>query len=249
MNYLDHTITVGSCDMDVWGHLKPTTILSICQETAYMHSTTYGFGFDHLLEKGAAWVLSRAAVQIERLPKWHDQITVRTWHKGSSGIFSLRDYIFYDASMTPIIRVTTSWLIINIASRRILRASSIFDANDSYEKLIYPHHAIEQEAQKVALPSGALLSLGSHRVLYSDLDVNHHVNNTRYLEWACDHSAQQMMPQRVLQGFTINFNHEAKYGEQVDIAGETGVAEDIFKVEGTSKGRSIFAAELHYADL
>lgn len=248
MNYLDHPLTVGSCDMDVWGRLKPTTILSICQETAYMHSTTYGFGFEQLLEKRAAWVLSRAEVQIERLPKWHDQITVRTWHKGASGIFSLRDYIFYDSDQRPIIRVSTSWLIINIASRRILRVGNIFGDDDGYERVIYPHHAIEREPQRVTMPLDEAITLGDHTVLYSDLDVNRHVNNTRYLEWACDHSPQQMIQERELEGFTINFNHEAKYGERVTLLGAAPVKDQMI-IEGTAEGRSIFTVNLSYRSI
>ncbi len=210
-----------------------------------MHSTTYGFGFDHLLEKGAAWVLSRAEVKIERLPKWHDQITVRTWHKGASGVFSLRDYIFYDAEQKPIIRVSTSWLIINIASRRIQRASNIFGGDDGYERVIYPHHAIEREPQRVTLPCEGVVTLAEHTVRYSDLDVNHHVNNTRYLEWACDHSPEQMIQERELEGFIINFNHEAKYGERVTLSGAAPKKEQMI-IEGCAEGRSIFTVSLSY---
>lgn len=243
--YLEHTFEVGSCDMDIWGFLKPATILSLCQESAYMHSTRMGFGYDRLLESGAAWVLSRAKCLIQRLPKWGEKITLRTWHKGQSGLFSLRDYQFYDQSGAEIITVTTSWLIINLATRRISRVDRIFSADDPFKLSEYHHDAIATEVERLEMPTEQI-SLGEHYVRYSDMDVNRHVNNARYMEWACDNSAQQMDPALRLESFCINFNHEAKYDECVALQGVTSVSKAL--IEGAIQGRSIFCVELCYCD-
>ncbi len=241
--YLQHTFEVGSCDMDIWGFMKPATILSLCQESAYMHSTRMGFGYDRLHEIGAAWVLSRAKCLIHRLPKWGEKITLRTWHKGQSGLFSLRDYQFMDESGAEIITVTTSWLIINLATRRITRVDRIFSADDPFKLHEYNCDAIAHPAERLEMPT-AQISLGEHHVRYSDLDVNQHVNNARYMEWACDNTEQLMDPNSRLTSFCINFNHEAKYGEIVEIKGVNDLSKSL--VEGSIQGRSIFCAELCY---
>ncbi len=232
--------------MDVWGYLKPTSILHICQEVAYMHSSKLGFGFDRLLEIGAAWVLSRVKVEIERLPIWRERITVRTWHKRQSGLFALRDYIFYDQQGEPIIRVTTSWLIINTKTRRITRVDRVFSADEPFKLVSYPHDAIEAEAEKVNELSDGI-TLGSHRVVYSDMDLNHHVNNAKYMEWACDNSPQQMLSNRFLSHFCLNFNHEATYNEEVTLQSSQDT-EDKFIIAGCVSGRSIFTAQLQYGE-
>ncbi|MFI3316746.1 MAG: acyl-ACP thioesterase domain-containing protein [Rikenellaceae bacterium] len=244
--YLDHSFTVCSHEMDLWGFLKPASILNICQEVAYMHSSLYGFGFDSLVERGLAWVLSRVKIEIDRLPVWREKIVVRTWHKGESGIFSLRDYIFYDQDNQPIIRVTTSWIIINIASRRLQRPSRIFGADEPFKLLLYTEDAIEEPAEKIEL-RGQSMPLSDHYVSYSDLDVNQHVNNAKYLEWVCDRSPQQMQKNRYLKGLNINFNHEATFGQLVTMSAATPAC-DIFFVEGHVDSRSIFTAELLYGD-
>ncbi len=245
-NYLEYSFIVGSCDMDLWGNLKPTVILNICQEVAYMHSTRSGFGFEKLMELGTAWVLSRAAIEIDRLPKWGEQITVRTWHKGQSGLFSLRDYIFFDAQGEEIIRATTSWLIINIMTRRITRVDRLFSDDQALRLIEYPNHAIEQEAARVVAPVECC-TLSEHAVTYSDLDVNHHVNNARYLEWICDNSPQQMEQERHLSHIVLNFNHEAKHNECVSISATNPMADKIV-MSGTVEGRDIFTAELNYTN-
>lgn len=244
--YLDHTFDVGSCDMDMWGFMKPTVILNICQEAAYMHSTLLGFGYNTLVAMNLAWVLSRAKVEIERLPVWGERIRVRTWHKRESGLFGLRDYIFFDEELQPIIRATTSWLIINLATRRITRVDRVFGADKPLSVVACPHDAIEQEAPRLSMPEGAH-SLEEHRVVYSDVDVNHHVNNAKYLEWACDNSAQQIGKERQLSSFCLNFNHEARFGESISLSGIDADL-DTLLLSGDVSARNIFVAELNYKD-
>ncbi len=242
--YLDHTFEVSSCDMDVWGFLRPTAILNLCQESAYMHSTTMGFGFEHLKANDLAWVLSRVRVEIERLPVWHEKITVRTWHKRESGLFGVRDYIFFDGEQKPIIKVTSSWLIINRSTRRVMRIDRVFGGADGvYSVSSYAQDALESEAEKIDFAEVGM-GLGDHSVRYSDLDVNEHVNNAKYLEWACDYSPRQMERGVQLSGFSLNFNHEAKYPETICLS--RGASDNPLTIKGEVEGRNIFVAELRY---
>ncbi|MFI3333142.1 MAG: acyl-ACP thioesterase domain-containing protein [Rikenellaceae bacterium] len=243
-NYLDHTFVVTSYDMDIWGYMRPTAILNICQEVAYIHSAQKDLGFDTLLSHNMAWVLSRVKVAIERLPVWREQVRVRTWHKRQSGVFSLRDYIFYDADDKAIIRVTTSWLIINLESRRIIRADKIFNNEGALTLAEYPHDAITEEAERIEIPTERC-SAGDHKVYYSDMDVNHHVNNTRYLEWACDHSPKQMQPDVTLKGLCINFNHEAKFEDVVSLS-TAPISPETTLIEGSIAQKNIFAVTMEY---
>ncbi len=122
--YLDHIFEVGSCDIDVWGLLKPTSILNICQEAAYMHSTQMGFGFDRLVEQNSAWVLSRVECQLARLPKWHERVRVRTWHKRQSGIFSLIEYMYAFVSKSE----DTAYVILRVEDNQ--QATDILTKNN-----------------------------------------------------------------------------------------------------------------------
>ncbi len=245
-NYLDYTFVVSSADIDIWGALKPAAILAICQDMAYRQSASMGGGYDALAAHNMTWVLSRAKVCIDRVPRWHESLTVRTWHKGQSGIFSLRDYIFYDSSQEPIIRVTSSWLIINVESRRIARVDKIFNQTDLSSLPEYQYDAIPDPAERIDSLQGGE-KLGEHMVRYSDMDVNRHVNNTRYMEWACDYSQMQMQCGEALKGFTINFNHEAKYQDVVVISSSAQPSSRVV-IEGADSQRNIFAVVLEYGE-
>ncbi len=241
--YLDHIFEVGSCDIDVWGLLKPTSILNICQEAAYMHSTQMGFGFDRLVEQNSAWVLSRVECQLARLPKWHERVRVRTWHKRQSGIFSLRDYIFFDADDEPIVSITTSWLIINTATRRIVRPEQVL--GDTVTLVNYPLDALPHEAERITVGANRNFAT-EHTVRYSDMDVNHHVNNAKYLEWVCDAIPQQMDENAHLTSIAINFNHEAVYNDVVTL-NSSSIADSHIVIDGSTAGRNLFVASLGYS--
>ncbi len=241
--YLEHSIVVSSADVDARGEFKPAALLSLCQEVAYMHSSRLGFGFERLRALNLAWVLSRAEVRIERMPRWREEITVKTWHKGQSGLFSLRDYTFTNAEGEELVRVTTSWLIINIATRRITRLDRVPQGDTPIKFCIYERDAIEGEAPRIDAIEGGYAA-DSHSVRYSDIDLNQHVNNAKYVEWLIDRSPRQCNENLQLKMLAINFNHEALIGEVVDISVvEEG---DSISIDGASKGCNIFTSHLTY---
>ena len=65
----------------------------------------------------------------------------------------------------------------------------------------------------MGLPATVDAIEGEERILrripsYFDLDVNQHVNNTRYADWACDALGVDLMRDYCLESMLINFNAE-----------------------------------------
>ena len=245
-NLLERQYTVGSVDVDSRGNMRLSAILNICQEIAYEHSTLMGFGFETLRELNLAWVLSRATIRIERLPLWRENIKVETWHKRQSGLFSLRDYIFYNSESEPIVRVTTSWLIINLASRRITRLDRVSTSSHHIEFHTYACDAIAEESARLDMPT-QVVSEEPHHVRYSDIDLNQHVNNAKYVEWLIDRAEEHNADCQQIKELVINFNHEALRGQQIEISSHTNTPH--IYLEGKYMGRNIFVALIEYGCL
>ena len=53
------------------------------------------------------------------------------------------------------------------------------------------------------------------KVRRSDLDINQHVNNVNYIEWAVESVPEEIYNQKTLTGLEINFRAESKYGDRV----------------------------------
>ena len=162
--------------------LKPTSFMDMAQEMAYLAANEKGFGYDALMEKGTVWVLSRMNIKFLKYPEWRDEVIMTTWHKGPSGPFFLRDFILASAESGPLVRATSSWVVMDVNSRRLCRAKGIVGGDTSC-----PVHAVETPAGKVILTKGIEPeNVGSHVVRYSDVDLLGHTNNARYVVWAMD---------------------------------------------------------------
>ena len=170
-------ITVPCYDTDASWRLKPTSFMNLAQEAAGRHAVYLGFGYDDLIASNTAWILSRVHVEFIDAPLWRDNITLTTWHKGLNRIFFLRDFIITDSEGRERVKATTSWLVMNLETRRLVRDPKLME-----EGTVCTDNVIETPADKVQMPKGAEPELvGQHAVSYSDIDTNGHTNNAMYM--------------------------------------------------------------------
>ena len=236
---------VPSFDVDMSSTLKPVSFLNYAQEAANIHADYIGVGFDSMQVTRKGWVLSRMHVVFHRLPKWRDNINVLSWHKGASGLLFLRDFeVFDNASREKLISATTSWLVIDIDTRRLSKYPE-FTEN---EEMCIKEDVIAEQPPKITMPKGVEPEhVMSHAVNYSDLDMVGHVNNVKYTEWAMNVLALDVVSERRLKELVINFNNEVKAGDVVELYRYCEHGEDgslAFYIEGRVGDKSSFVEKL-----
>lgn len=239
---LQHQYTIPCYDTDASWHLKPASFMNYAQEAAGQHAIILGFGYDELIRTNTAWILSRMHIKFLDTPKWRDRVTLTTWHKGLNRLFYLRDFIMTDAQDNAIIKATTSWLVLNLETRRLVRDPELMD-----EGTVNAEHVLETPADKVQMPKDIVPEMVmEHVVSYSDVDANAHANNAMYMQWAMDAVEYEMTSAHQVKELTINFNHETKAGDLVKIYRAVVEKEDgvhVF-VEGKVEDISSFTVEL-----
>jgi acyl-ACP thioesterase len=169
-------------------------------------------------------------------------VTLQTWHKGLNRLFFLRDFLMTDSNGNVRVKATTSWLVMNLETRRLVRDPNLMDAEG-----VCSENVIETPADKVQMPKDVEPELAmSHKVEYSDVDMNAHANNAMYMQWAMDAVGYEVTSQRNVQSLTINFNNEIKPQEQVDLYRAMIDAEDGLHVfiEGKVEEKSAFIVEI-----
>ena len=171
---------VLSNEADIHHRASLYSLSNYLQEAARSHAEKLGWGVELLRSQQQFWVLTRLIIEVEAYPKPGQTITVTTWPKGTDRLFALRD--FEVALGNKIIaRATSSWALLDLKSRR----PNGLDAMNTimFERVAI--HAIEAIPDK--LPAPAVDARASyHTVTYSELDLNGHVNNTRYINWLLD---------------------------------------------------------------
>ncbi|NOU58965.1 acyl-[acyl-carrier-protein] thioesterase [Marinifilum caeruleilacunae] len=203
---------IGSFDSDFKGRVKLTSICNYLQEIAGMHADALNWGIDKLMQQNLSWVLTRLKVKVLQYPKWTEEITVETWPTGIEGLFGNRDFRILDSQGNAIILASSSWLIINLKSKRPARPHSIIE-NAKFENAekVFP-----SPLQKLVTKVNSQSSLEVN-VHFSDIDINQHVNNVKYIKWIIDSCPIEKLQSNCIDEFMINFLHEAKYNEQLSV--------------------------------
>ena len=235
-------LTIQCYETDAAWRLKPASFMNFAQEAAGNHAVYLGFGYDELIAKNTAWILSRVHVVFNDTPKWKEDITLTTWHKGLNRLFFLRDFVLTDKEGRERVKATTSWLVLDLATRRLVRDPKLME-----DGTVCTDNAIETPADKVQMPKDIeAVHVMDHVVAYSDVDMNGHTNNAMYMQWAMDAVVYDISSTMPVKEFTINFNHETKPGDVVAVYKARiieGEGRRVY-VEGKVDGQSAFCVEI-----
>ncbi|MBO5708490.1 MAG: hypothetical protein J6S01_04055 [Bacteroidales bacterium] len=233
--------TIPCYDTDASGRLKPASFMNLAQEAAGQHAVYLGFGYDDLIVTNTAWILSRVHIRFVDTPMWKDDVVLSTWHKGLNRLFFVRDFRLTDKEGRTRVEATTSWLVMNLETRRLVRDPQLREGSECLEDVI------ATPAGKVQMPKDVEPQLMfEHLVAYSDIDVNGHANNAMYMQWAMDAVDYDIASTRPVKEVTINFNHETKAGDVVALYKSIIKTEDGRRVyvEGKVGDTSAFCVEI-----
>lgn len=233
--------TIPCYDTDASGRLKPASFMNLAQEAAGQHAVYLGFGYDDLIATNTAWILSRVHIRFVDTPMWKDDVVLTTWHKGANRLFFVRDFRLTDKDGRTRVEATTSWLVMNLETRRLVRDPQLREGSECLEDVI------ATPAGKVQMPKDVEPQLMfEHLVAYSDIDVNGHANNAMYMQWAMDAVDYDIASTRPVKEVTINFNHETKAGDIVALYKSIIKTEDGRRVyvEGKVGDTSAFCVEI-----
>ncbi len=234
----DHIITCYEADANQL--MRPTAMLDLMQEAANVNASTLGFGYDEMINSNTAWVLSRIHVKFINTPKWRQEVNLKTWHKGVSKLFYLRDFILSDKEENPLVVATTSWLIIDLNTRRLVRNNDLALSDTAMD-------AIPTPADKVVMPVDIEPELvRKHPVTWSEIDANGHVNNVKYAVWAIDAVTPEDIKEKPLKEILINYDAEVMPMDVVKISRIRQETEDglVYYITGKVADKQNFAVKL-----
>ncbi len=200
MRHSNH-LTTKSYFINRFGKLSTSFMFYQMQDIAWEHANLLGFGYEKLKKDQQFWVLSRLLVKIVRRPVWAEDFTLETWSRGTDGFYGYRDFNFIDKEGNIIIQATSSWLVLDAATRRIVRLSD-FEEFPQYEESVFG-----ENAGKVKSPQSDS-KLEFTPVLFNEIDINQHFNTGRYIERIIDGYDFAFHEKNELIEFEINFLKE-----------------------------------------
>ena len=238
--------TIDDMVADCFGSLKLSALLYYAQEAAGNHSALLGVDHDTLSNHRLFWAVTRHRVQITRLPKRGETITVETWPMPTTKIAYPRSMVAYDENGNELFRSISLWVLMDMDNRSMIlpgKSGIIVDGSITGNELAVPHSIIPK-----------VMANEQHRaVTYSCLDRNGHMNNTRYLDWVDDLLPSQFHASRCPQEFVICYHAEAMEGQNISLAWELNedgclqVDAHREKTDVSDKKERVFSAQVLFA--
>ncbi|MFY0684944.1 MAG: acyl-[acyl-carrier-protein] thioesterase [Balneola sp.] len=169
---------IRASEVDTLGRITMSAICSLFQEVAGNHALILNFDITDLHKKGLTWVLHRMDIKIDQFPRWRESITIETWPAAGDALRAYRNYRILDSEGNELGVCLSYWMMINMKSRRPTRMTE--DILNT--RLSDREHVLPVRSDKIPKVSEATSEV-QISVRRSDLDMNQHVNNARYVEW------------------------------------------------------------------
>ena len=199
---IEHIITPDEADFT--GKWRPGDIFRAMQRAAEVHAVELGWGYSVLKERNIAWVLTRTQVKMEAYPRVWDQITIATWTGLIKHSVFPRYFEFRASDGTVLGKAVTLWVLLNLSERCMVSAekAQIEVPADEGHPAALPFPSAPRELK------GIEPTLTEKRPVYTDFDINGHVNNTRYIDWLCDLFAPERYREKFIRELIVNYAGE-----------------------------------------
>ncbi len=206
----EETFSIRSYEVEPGGRASVQAICQYLQEGASNHAKELGFSVENMIAHNLTWVMSRLHVEVDRYPTWRDRVKLTTWPSRQNGLMATREFLLHAPGGERLARATSAWLLIDLKRRRPVRLP------DFILELLLPdrERALEDSFAKMVPPEVDSYE-SRFDVRWSDLDLNAHVNNVRYVEWAIEGLPPTFREGRCMKALEVNFRLETRYGATV----------------------------------
>ena len=204
----ENVLRASECDLS--SQWKPSAILENMQEMAGKHAELLGVGRNALMQQGMVWVLTRVEVEMDRYPRHTDTVATETFPMPVRRWFFPRYFIFRDEQGQELGRAGSLWVLLDVTTRKMARPDAVARLMPDNSDLLAP----------LGLPAtvsevSGTLQAGTLSPLYTDLDMNGHVNNVKYMDWCCNALGIDVLRRRCLRRFDINYDLEIRPGQEI----------------------------------
>lgn len=231
---------VDDLHADRFGRLKSSSILYFVQEAAGRHwQHIEGETNQHC---GLYWVIIRHRVQVTRLPRKGETVRLETWPMPTTRVAYPRSVVAYDEQGSELFRSISLWVLMDPETRAMV----LPDKSGVLVKGILRGNELPSPRSLAPASLGAQVE---RTVRFTDLDVNGHMNNARYLDWLADLLPGSFHRDHFIRDMTLGYLSEALEEDrllqqwQMDENGHLRL--EITRPDG-EKGHRIFSADVIY---
>ena len=192
-------------------------------------------GREKTLDKGILWIVGLQRAEISRMPVYDEQIVLKSWPGKTMHLFFPRYYQIETAAGEVLVRASALWSLVDQETRKL-----VFP--EKYGVVIEGVSTGEEISLPVSPRKLELTEESPFRVPFSYVDLNGHMNNTRYFDLAEDLIPAAAAGRRLCRA-SVEYACEARLGEKLSVAVEE--AGGCFYISGDGE-KEIFRMVMEY---
>ncbi|KAJ9168406.1 hypothetical protein P3X46_019934 [Hevea brasiliensis] len=219
------------------------TLMNHLQETALNHVKTAGLLVDgfgstpEMSKRNLIWVVTRMQVLVDRYPTWGDVVQVDTWVSASGKNGMRRDWLVRDSKTgETLTRASSVWVMMNKLTRRLSKIpEEVRGEIEPY--FLNSDLVVDEDSRKLPKldENTADYVLKGLTPRWSDLDINQHVNNVKYIGWILESAPLPILESHELSAITLEYRREC---------GRDSVLQSLTAVSGSGIGNLANAGEI-----
>ena len=200
-------LLLRSKDVDLHRRLRTSRLFELLQEASIRHTEELGMGRDKTLDKGILWMVGLQRAEIRRMPVYDEQIVLKSWPGKTMHLFFPRYYQLETAAGEPLLKASALWTLVDEKTRKVVfpeKYGVVIEGEVTGEEISLPASPRKLETDRAE----------PFRVPYSYVDLNGHMNNTRYFDLAedCIPASRNGRPLRLVQAEYVS---EARIGDEL----------------------------------
>ncbi len=186
MYSMEKTVSYSEIDRDL--NLSIPGLVRYLQDVVIFDSESRGADIEYLSKVHRAWVLGAWQIVIDRIPRFREEVRVTTFPYDFKGFIGYRNFVIESEDGECLVRVNSMWSHMDTeAMRPVKPTDEMMKYYEISEKL-----DMDYAPRKIAI-SGEGEEKEHIKVRKSQIDTNHHVNNTEYIAMAYEYLPDGVM--------------------------------------------------------
>ena len=213
---------------DMNGHIKLPSLILLSLQVSGSQSAQLGVSDKEILEKyNLVWIITEYDIEVDRLPRFAEEITIETEALSYNRLFCYRRFTIYDESGQAIIQMLATFALMNRDSRKVHSVDP---------EMVAPYLS---EFSKKIIRGPKYTDLDNptskdYHVRFYDLDMNGHVNNSKYLDWIFEVMGANFLMNHIPQKINLKYVKEVRPGGMITSSYELNGLQSCHQV--TSQG-------------
>ena len=194
---------------DMNGNIKLPSLILLSLQVSGSQSAQLGVSDKEILEKyNLVWIITEYDIDVIRLPRFSEEMTIETEALSYNRLFCYRRFTIYDESGQAIIQMLATFALMDRDSRKVHSVDP---------DIVAPY---QSEFSKKIIRGPKYTDLDNptskdYHVRFYDLDMNGHVNNSKYLDWIFEVMGADFLMDHIPQKINLKYVKEVRPGGMI----------------------------------